>query len=53
MVREALADLDEVMKAGGELVKAVRFADDKAFIIRTEEGFQRMVDSLVEIASVF
>lgn len=52
-MREVLFFLNEGMDAGGELVKTVRFVDDKTFVCYSEEGLQRMVDILVRMVSVF
>ena len=43
---EALEDIEEGIKIGGRLIKEIRFADDQAIITSSEEGLQRLVDSL-------
>src|SRR6218665_661862 len=37
LVREALHDLEEGVKVGGKLIKALRFADDQAMVAGTED----------------
>jgi len=44
--REALQDSEEGVKAGGKLIKALRFADDQAMAAGKEEDLQRMMDRL-------
>ena len=44
IMREALDSVDDGVKVGGELVKAVRFADDQAMTANTERGLQRIMD---------
>ena len=43
---EALEDIEEGIKVGGEQIKEIRFADDQAVIANSEEGLQKLMDSL-------
>ena len=38
MMREAVTDVDIGVKVGGYMIKSVRFADDKAIVVRSEKG---------------
>jgi len=44
-VREALQDLEEGVKVGGKLIKALRFTDDQAMVAGKEDDLQRMMDT--------
>ena len=37
---EALDDIDEGIKGGGQLIKEIRFADDQAIMADSEDGRQ-------------
>ena len=50
MMKESLEDLEDGIKVGGELVKTVRFADDKAVVCSTKEGLQRMINEINSVA---
>ena len=47
MLREALDSSVAGVKVGGQLIKSVRFADDKAIVARNEDGLQELMDRLV------
>jgi hypothetical protein len=47
MMIEAMEDIEEGVRVGGELVKDVRFADDQAMVASTEVGLQRLMDGLI------
>ena len=46
MMKESLEYLEEGIKVGGEVVKTIRFADDKAVVCSTKEGLQRMISEI-------
>ena len=46
MLDEALEDNSDGVVIGGELIPAVRFADDKAMISNTNTGLQRIMNDL-------
>ncbi len=50
LIREALEKIDEGVKVGGQLVKALRFADDQAMVASNQEGLQRMMNILTEVS---
>ena len=53
MMREALYDVEDGVKVGGEVLNAVRFADDQAMIAGTEEGLQRIMDNTVRVVESY
>ena len=46
MMAEALEEVKEGIRVGGELLKDVRFADDQGMIASSNDGLQRLIDSL-------
>src|SRR5688572_26839360 len=50
IIRETLEDMEEGIKVGGRMVKALRFADDQAMMASSQEGLQRMMDRLNTIS---
>ena len=42
---EALEDVEERLKVGGQLLQTIKFADDQAVVADTERGLQRMMDN--------
>ena len=46
MITEALENNSDGIKIGGELVAAVRYADDQAMMSHTNAGLQRIMDAL-------
>ena len=46
MTTEALENNSDGIKIGGELVAAVRYADDQAMMSHTNAGLQRIMDAL-------
>src|ERR1043165_7607201 len=50
IVREMLEELEEGVKVGGKMVKALRFADDQAMLAGSQEGLQMMMDRLNRIS---
>ena len=46
MITEALENNSDGIKIGGELVAAVRYADDQAMMLHTNAGFQRITNAL-------
>lgn len=53
MMIEAMEELDEGIKVGGNWIQDVRFADDQGMVADTEEGLQKMMDRLVEKAEEY
>ena len=47
---EALKDVEEGIRVGGEIIPDVRFADDQGMIASSESELQRLMDRLVESA---
>jgi endonuclease/exonuclease/phosphatase family metal-dependent hydrolase len=50
MMIEAMENIEEGVRVGGQLVKDVRFADDQGMVASTEAGLQRLMDGLVSTA---
>ena len=46
--REAIEDVDEGLKVGGQLPQTIKFADDQAVLADTERGLQEMMDKMNE-----
>ena len=46
MMAEALEEVKEGIRVGGELLKDVRFADDQGMIVGSNDGLQRLMESL-------
>jgi hypothetical protein len=53
IVRETLEEVNEGIKVGGRLVKALRFADDQAMLAGTQKELQRMMDRLNMISTEY
>ena len=53
MMIEALEDIEEGVRVGGELVKDVKFADDQGMVASTEIGLQRQIDALNSTAKKY
>ena len=53
MMKEAMTELDEGIRVGGELIKSVRFADDKSMITSSEEGLKSMMNRLNNTAKKY
>ena len=45
-MKEALENVEEGVGVGGELVGAVKYADDQGIVANTEAGLQSLMDSL-------
>ena len=43
---EAMEDVEEGVRVGGELLKDVKFADDQGMVAQTEKGLQTIMDAL-------
>jgi hypothetical protein len=50
MMTEVLGEVEEGIKVGGKLLSDIRFADDQAMVAGTEEGLQRMMLVMNEVA---
>src|SRR6478609_560080 len=46
MIKEALENVKEGIRVGGELMKDVKYADDQGMVANTEAGLQSLMDSL-------
>src|SRR6476469_1840849 len=46
MMKEALENVEEGIRVGGELIKDVKCADDQGMVANTEAGLQSLMDSL-------
>src|SRR6218665_2715647 len=46
MMIDAMEEIEEGIKVGGELVKDVRFADDQGMVAGSEGGLQKLMDGL-------
>src|SRR6476469_9330817 len=46
MMKEALENVKEGIRVGGELIKDVKYADDQRMVANTEAGLQSLMDSL-------
>src|SRR6476469_436217 len=46
MMQEALENVEEGIRVGGELIKDVKYADDQGMVANTEAGLQSLMDSL-------
>src|SRR6476469_7431713 len=46
MMKEALENMEEGIRVGGELIKDVKYADDQGMVNNTEAGLQSLMDSL-------
>jgi hypothetical protein len=53
MMIDAMEEIDEGMRVGGELLKDIRFADDQAMVASTEEGLQRIMNGLTNTARLY
>ena len=45
-MKEALENVEEGIRVGGELIKDVKYADDQGMVANTEAGLQSLMDSL-------
>src|SRR6476469_603139 len=46
MMKEALKNVEEGVRVGGELIKDVKYADDQRIVANTEAGLQSLMDRL-------
>src|SRR6476619_7409835 len=46
MMKEALENVEEGIRVGGELIKDVKYEDDQGMVANTEAGLQSLMDSL-------
>src|SRR6476661_8974659 len=46
MMKEALENVKEGIRVGGEPIKDVKYADDQGMVANTEAGLQSLMDSL-------
>lgn len=53
MMKEAMENIEEGVKIGGEWLKDVRFADDQGMVASSEQGLQRLMDGLAATAKKY
>jgi len=53
MMIEAMDEIEEGVRVGGELLKDVRFADDQGMVANTEEGLQKLMNGLHKTANKY
>jgi hypothetical protein len=53
MMVEAMEDVEEGVKIGGQWLKDVRFADDQAMVSNTEKGLQSIMNKLNDTAKTY
>src|SRR6476469_8424895 len=53
MMKEALENVEEGIRVGGELIKDVKYADDQGMVANTEAGLQSLMDSLNTTAKYY
>src|SRR6476469_6564444 len=46
IMKEALENVEDGIRVGGELIKDVKYADDQGMVANTEAGLQSLMDSL-------
>src|SRR6476661_8445162 len=46
LMKEALENVEEGIRVGGELIQDVKYADDQGMVANTEAGLQSLMDSL-------
>src|SRR6476469_4227511 len=53
MMKEALENVEEEIRFGGELIKDMKYADDQGMVANKEAGLQSLIDSLNTTAKHF
>src|SRR6476661_5696987 len=53
MMKEALENVEEGIRAGGELIKDVKYANDQGMVANTEAGLQSLMASLNTTGKVY
>src|SRR6476619_61686 len=53
MTKEALENVEEGIRVGGELIMDVKYADDQGMVANTEAGLQSLMDSLNTTAKLY
>jgi len=53
MMREAAADTQEGISAGGHMINAVRYADDKAVVSNSQQGLQKSMINVNKVTKAF
>src|SRR6478736_4077327 len=46
MMKEALENVEEGIRVGGEVIKGVKYTDDQGMVANTETGLKSLMDSL-------
>ena len=52
-MKEALENVEEGIRVGGDLIKEVKYADDQGMVANTEAGLQTLMDSLNTTAKTY
>src|SRR6476469_10521784 len=47
MMKEALENVEEGVRVGGQLIKGVKYADDQGIVANTEAGLQNLMNSRI------
>src|SRR6478609_3078551 len=53
MMKEALENVEEGIRVGGEIIKDVKYADDQGMVANPEAGLQSLMDSLNTTAKYY
>jgi len=53
MMREAFEEVDHGVKVGGQLIKTIRFADDKAVTASSQRGLQQLMDNVNRVTQEY
>jgi len=53
MMREATADTQDGVSAGGHMINAVKYADDKAVVSNSQQGLQKLMNNVNKVTKEF
>jgi len=53
MIREALYKVECGIKVGGQMIKTLRFADDKAVVASSKKGLQELMDNINRVTQKY
>ena len=53
MMVEAMEDIEEGVRVGGELLKDVKFADDQGMVAQSEKGLQKLMDAVNDTGKLY
>ena len=48
-MREATVDTQDGVSVGGQMINAIRYADDKAVVASSQQGLQRLMNSVNKV----